>query len=930
MPLVVGPVRIISDLDAWSLERLFNRDMDRVADVTLIDVSPSRTLAFGSRTVKFTADGEVTHQIELLWPDEDTTIAALAPFDISVPDDHVGVRIRLAGAASASAAARVPSGALKIGLGARGGGHAVYERFDAYPVRQPITEVIDDAIRSLRLPAQVAGRDTLPGAREVLSTTLDGYLQLSADVAWGAILANTRQIEAGQLALEFQSTLAVAATAAAKYRLAGTFAIQCCRSGDRARFIVRKARESTFTFAADLTIDAEFRTVGLPGTADEFLGKLVGGDVDRVLRTLDRLQRFDSLDTIKEAVGTWVGDGLSELALLLIGKVLDAGTATEFLEALREVSAQYTSLDARVARLYQDSLDDVPGLARTLEILAAIREPDALKRVSDARVFVVFRKLAGDRLYDVLLNAGEFGNVLEIVDQARDFILNGSEKLKKAIHVLQTRFALDPLIRRLHELSSPEALETLSDQQLRRLVALLLERPFEAIEHAAGRAFEELQAALDALDRFNQRWYEQLLQAANSKFKTTVAAEFSRASSSQALLDVEIDVSTPEGRRRAGRAAVGDFEEVLSDAASTGVTLREAVLTHTVTRQAQLRVNVLGFEFKRVSRLISSSTDQFQQTGAGLLLLHAFETTSEIERSRREERTLMRFMLRGAAEGFASRADAVQRHLIETLREMSAAYDFEIEDSRTSNEELLEYLDLAQSLGLIASPGAFLAELQRELPAGWTRVKVQYAVRYEPEALAATFTRDTAALLRQARGALVSLVGRALIVPGKPNDARLGLAYQDERVRAAYQRAFPGVPSGSVTVFVPAYVTRSRGRVEALPDVQKTLLGGVFTVERKYLDALGKLDQMMDRLRANPATARTPVTARQLDDIVEDFVGFADSFPSTKRVNPFFGTFDALVLEAVPRARRAALVLEITPRNATAPVTKFLTAGSMV
>jgi hypothetical protein len=286
----------------------------------------------------------------------------------------------------------------------------------------------------------------------------------------------------------------------------------------------------------------------------------------------------------------------------------------------------------------------------------------------------------------------------------------------------------------------------------------------------------------------------------------------------------------------------------------------------------------------------------------------------------------MRFMLRGAAEGLAARADDVQRHLIETLRELSAAYDFEIEDSKTSTEELLEYLELAESLGLIASPALFLTELQRQMPDGWTRVKVQYAVRYEPEALAAAFKRETTELQRNARAALVSLVGRALIVPGKPNDARLGLAYQDEGVRGAYRQAFPSVPSGSITVFLPAYVTRDRGRVEALADVQKTLLGGVFTVERRYLEALGKLDQLMDGLRAHPATSRTPVAARQLDDIVEDFVAFADDFPSSKRINPFFGTFDALVLEAAPRARRAALVLEMTPRKATEPVLKFLTA----
>ena len=173
---------------------------------------------------------------------------------------------------------------------------------------------------------------------------------------------------------------------------------------------------------------------------------------------------------------------------------------------------------------------------------------------------------------------------------------------------------------------------------------------------------------------------------------------------------------------------------------------------------------------------------------------------------------------------------------------------------------------------------------------------------------------------------LSGLVGRVLIVAGKPNDSRIGLAYRDEAIRSAFGDAKPSVPSGSITILMPGWVTRNKARAENLPDVQKELLRGVFRIEEDYLATLARLDALMDKLRANPGMVRNPVATAELDRVAAHFVDLADDFPTDRRVNPFFGTFDALVLATTPRSRRAAMVLEIMPRGGTEPVTKYLSA----
>ena len=82
----------------------------------------------------------------------------------------------------------------------------------------------------------------------------------------------------------------------------------------------------------------------------------------------------------------------------------------------------------------------------------------------------------------------------------------------------------------------------------------------------------------------------------------------------------------------------------------------------------------------------------------------------------------------------------------------------------------------------------------------------------------------------------------------------------------------------------------------------------------------------MDTLARRPEARRSPVETQVLDDVLTDFVALADDFPTDKKVNPFFGTFDFLILQAAPRSRNAALVLEITPAGGGKVVTKYVSA----
>src|SRR5262245_25958955 len=116
MSLAVGPFRIISDKDTWQLNRFFKPDMDRVADATLPNLDTAGSASIAGADVTFKAAVQGNHQVALIWADDSEAVAELARFGVSLASDEVGIRIRLSGTASASAASKIPTGSLQIGL----------------------------------------------------------------------------------------------------------------------------------------------------------------------------------------------------------------------------------------------------------------------------------------------------------------------------------------------------------------------------------------------------------------------------------------------------------------------------------------------------------------------------------------------------------------------------------------------------------------------------------------------------------------------------------------------------------------------------------------------------------------------------------------------------------------------------------------------
>src|SRR5262249_42358002 len=119
------------------------------------------------------------------------------------------------------------------------------------------------------------------------------------------------------------------------------------------------------------------------------------------------------------------------------------------------------------------------------------------------------------------------------------------------------------------------------------------------------------------------------------------------------------------------------------------------------------------------------------------------------------------FMLRAVGETFqpadqsadgSSGAEErnTRQYLIQTLNNLAVQYDLLESDDHTSAEELKLYLDFAVFLGLLDDQGraAFVDNLTGQSPAGFGKVKINYVVRYDKDALRAAFSSISGSDLR--------------------------------------------------------------------------------------------------------------------------------------------------------------------------------------
>jgi hypothetical protein len=260
------------------------------------------------------------------------------------------------------------------------------------------------------------------------------------------------------------------------------------------------------------------------------------------------------------------------------------------------------------------------------------------------------------------------------------------------------------------------------------------------------QAFKEIHAVLAKIDAFPDKLFAALKQAANSSYRVALHAEYSRASETDSLVDVKINMSDPRAAALLVLAGKGDFEEIIGTSDTALVRLQEGVLTHRTRRESAFKVNVVGwhlnYRYEGFDRVITETEQRLVPSDQGITVLTTAKLELERQRKRQGEEIQMNFLLRALGESAkVVKSDSkTLGYLIDALTSLTARYELAFTDEDTSESELHDYLGFARELGL-DTKGATLDELGPLLPraanGSFGKIETSYDVRFGQTAIEA-------------------------------------------------------------------------------------------------------------------------------------------------------------------------------------------------
>ncbi len=436
----------------------------------------------------------------------------------------------------------------------------------AVPRAAGARDQLEPVFASRPAPARIAAPEDL-GGNVALLFAIDGSLKTTAGSHVGFNFNWLREIAVGSLAADLGLALDSGVEAALDLSLAGSFlaAVNLDRDG-RLRLRIFKRSDSELDFALNVAVAARPRAA-LPEKPEQLVLAILGVHDGQWLEALARLAKIDP-----ERLRARFGEAANRF--LDLWRNLEPRAAAAIWRAA-ETHAEFAALRRWIHRIATELRDPDRFKAALAEALEAA--PDFAS--SPAGIWL---DAAAGGLLAAVTSLDRFQRVLQAA-QAADGILS-EEALAGALSSLKqyamAQLGLGNIERGLDSLASFESLDGWVRERLAAIFGEI------RTNSDLGRAAENLRSVIDLARSI----YSRALAALESKYSAEAGYHYERAGAGSALLDCSFSF-TREGVA-AYRAAFGGDFSFLSAPASGDVGVHRAVLTHSLSRHAQLELHL--------------------------------------------------------------------------------------------------------------------------------------------------------------------------------------------------------------------------------------------------------------------------------------------------------------------------------------------------
>ncbi len=855
-------------------------------------------------------------------------------FERGANADKVVLGLVIGGSAQFTASGSFNYSALKSGITLNAGGNGGYSYLRALDKTLSIEQLLPEFFSAMRLPEQTRGPMQ---AGEAISLRYGGYLKLAAEVSAGYQLAGTKSIALGGLALSEKYGLSVIGKVGLTAGIAGQFSIVVTGADDLdgwARVRVHRQKSRSFGIAADVNVGFQNQLEHLPPTANEFLGAALGVNARNFLSLFEKARDLADFEKFKAAIDGLAQRYVSEYVKKGFDQLASIDEFKAFLNRVNLVVASYEQVGDRAVALFDRYFEQLPELTAFLQKIQEL-ETEGLEKLrkeinpmtfnmlsqltdGDPLAFLLKQVTIGGKKVGALAELkGRSGSVLNLITAA------AHEEIRNVVALAKQSFGIDKFFRELAGIDTVEELQSVANEKAGQFVSRLVGRTLDSATNLK-EALKEVRAVLDNLESFKNKLYANFKEALNSSYRVALHAEYSRASESDALVDVLINLSENKGADLLGQAGKGNFEEILICSDTNLVRLREGVFTHRVRRESAFKVNIIGwhlnYNYAGFDRVITETEQRLIPSDRGITILTTADLRLERMRKRQTQEMHMNFLLRALGESAkVVRSDGrTTAYLIEALSSLTARYELNFTDADTTTPELQDYLSFARDLGL-DKQGATLESLDPLLPraanGGFGNVRASYDVRFGEKSVTALLAIRE---LADDKELLIRTAMRRILLSNYLKSAALhdvAFAYATPGVFSIFdqegfaqfgnhfERAFK-VQLFDSSIAAPATVVLDRTELQFLITL--------YNIENSMIDAIKDLVKVL----AAGVPIDPPGFEKKLGrfgDALQDF----DRFDQTTNdhgigTSTIFSMFDMLVRLASPDGAANVAVLRLT------------------
>jgi hypothetical protein len=539
-----------------------------------------------------------------------------------------------------------PIGALgTVTFGVEGQREAVYAVLHSFPSTAGANDVLRSTVGSWKLPRHVqSSGDLAPGTW--LISEADGSLALRVNAQLGYNFNFVREAKALGLTGDIGLKLEAGANVAVGFEASGKYLVVLGResldaASEQIRLRLFKLSKKGWNFGLNLSANLTGVADILPDQVDDLVQAIFGVHGQQIVKDLQLIDEWtDPTKDLSETVARLANQTGLDLLKRTTGidpKQKFDQAKSIFVKALK----QWDDLPDKVSSVLWSVLPGLPPGSKQLKafqaFLQAAASTDAEQRrqaLATAFQEVGFPNTAAGQIAQAAASRGlvallERSEEFQTISRTTLSILDGGV-VRELQGFINERLNLD----QVRTVLSKADFDKLDEWLVNKLSDFL-------DEHLEFENLDKIKDAINMVVRKRQEIYEKARQALTRTYDFNLAYAFQKSTTRTALLDVNFDLSKPGVSALLKEVlAKSNFDTLLINSVD-GVALNTAVLTHEISRQGTVQVNMPYFSFRSESINQSLARVQAEEDGGRVLVYQVDASDSvTIENKMRSQLTV--------------------------------------------------------------------------------------------------------------------------------------------------------------------------------------------------------------------------------------------------------------------------------------------------